>query len=201
VDAETLFLLTCHDLEQRVSRANGSDATLTQREYEALMIAPLLRKLLLDRQSLIDRVNRTPRLKIRYPILAWPLMAGSGGGSAPLTFDTSPRPILEHFLDRVILDRDEMLSRPVMVWNDKVVSARDVIAHQANAAGGVHLGAPRSEKGRMLLELDQSISFGGIPAGSLCVMAVGRAVLLGLEELRRSVQAQLIGRSGPIVND
>lgn len=195
MDAETLFLLTCDDLDQRVHRANRNDASPTEREYEALMIAPLLRKLLLDSRSLIDRVNRTPRLKIRYPIQAWPLMAGSGGTSTPPAFDASPRPILKHFLDRVTLDRDEMLSRPVMIWNDQVITARDVIAHQANAAGGVHLGSPRSEKGRMLLELDKSINFGGVPAGSLCVMAVGRAVLLGLGDLRHSAQAQLIARS------
>lgn len=192
VDPEVLFLLTCDDLEERVRRANDGDTSPSQREYEALMIAPLLRKLILDSHSLIDRVNRTHRLKIRYPIQAWPLLAGSGGTSTPPEFDDSPRPILEHFLDRVVLDRDEMLSRPVMIWNGQVVTARDVIRHLANAAGGVHLGPPRSDKGRMLLELDQSITFTGVRAGSLCVMAVGHAALLGLDELRRLVRARLV---------
>jgi hypothetical protein len=37
-------------------------------EYEALLAASLLRKLLLDEHPLVDQVNRTHRIKLRFPI-------------------------------------------------------------------------------------------------------------------------------------
>jgi uncharacterized small protein (DUF1192 family) len=56
--ADELFLLTFEDLEERV--ALGRD------EYDALISAWLLRKLLLDKQPLVHRANRSRRLKLKF---------------------------------------------------------------------------------------------------------------------------------------
>ena len=56
--ADELFLLTFEDLEERVALGRG--------EYDALMSAWLLRKLLLDEQPLVHRANRSRRLKLKF---------------------------------------------------------------------------------------------------------------------------------------
>jgi hypothetical protein len=56
--ADELFLLTFEDLEERVALGRG--------EYDALMSAWLLRKLLLDEQPLVHRANRSRRLKVKF---------------------------------------------------------------------------------------------------------------------------------------
>ena len=56
--ADELFLLTFEDLEERVTLGRG--------EYDALMSAWLLRKLLLDEQPLVHRANRSRRLKLKF---------------------------------------------------------------------------------------------------------------------------------------
>lgn len=59
MDLQTLFLETVDDLSARLQRPGT--------EYDAVMAAALLRKLLLDSPTLSDVVN-TRRLKIRYVV-------------------------------------------------------------------------------------------------------------------------------------
>jgi hypothetical protein len=54
-------LSTLSDLENKISSAD---------EYEVLLSAGLLRKLLMDDTPLMDQVNVTYRLKIRFPMNA-----------------------------------------------------------------------------------------------------------------------------------
>jgi len=58
VDVDRLFLETMNDLDRRL------DAPVD--EYDVLMIAPLLRKLLLDDSPLVHLVNRQRRVKFRF---------------------------------------------------------------------------------------------------------------------------------------
>jgi hypothetical protein len=57
MDPDALFIRTLRDLEQK---ASSSD------EYEVLLAAGLLRKLLMDALPLVDQVNATRRLKLRF---------------------------------------------------------------------------------------------------------------------------------------
>jgi len=59
MDVDTLFLETLADLRRRSNPGP---------EYEVQQLAALLRKLLLDGQPLIDAVNRTRRLRIRFRV-------------------------------------------------------------------------------------------------------------------------------------
>ena len=61
VDADWLFLYTLHDLERRTAATD---------EYEVLISPALLRKLLLDKERLMDQVNRGHRLDLRFRISA-----------------------------------------------------------------------------------------------------------------------------------
>lgn len=59
MDAGQLLVKTLIDLEKRVTAAD---------EYEVLLAAGLLRKLLMDQMPLMDKVNSAHRLKIRFRI-------------------------------------------------------------------------------------------------------------------------------------
>jgi len=58
-ERENLFLKIYEDIENRLTQEDS---------YEILQISALLRKLLLDKQPLIDQVNRTYRNKILFEI-------------------------------------------------------------------------------------------------------------------------------------
>jgi hypothetical protein len=57
IDADQLFLRTLTDLEQRTAATD---------EYEVLLAAGLPRKLLLDEYPLVDQVNRSHRIRLRF---------------------------------------------------------------------------------------------------------------------------------------
>ena len=59
MQADQLFLRTLEDLDRRTTVAD---------EYEALLAAGLLRKLLLDEAPLVHQVNRYRRERIRFRI-------------------------------------------------------------------------------------------------------------------------------------
>jgi len=59
MDVEQLFVRTLADLEHR---------TVATDEYEVLMSVGLMRKLLMEGTTLVDKVNSRYKLKIRYPM-------------------------------------------------------------------------------------------------------------------------------------
>lgn len=59
VDVDQLFIHTLRDLERRTAATD---------EYEVLLSAALLRKLLLDQERLMDQVNRRYSLDLRFRI-------------------------------------------------------------------------------------------------------------------------------------
>lgn len=68
-------------MAQRVAAAiprlrPGSPPPIPEQDYNSLMIAPLLRKLLLDEQPLVQIVNRRIRLRLFFPFDHWPLISG-----------------------------------------------------------------------------------------------------------------------------
>jgi hypothetical protein len=114
--ADELFLLTFEDLEDRVALGRG--------EYDALISAWLLRKLLLDEQPLVHRANRSRRLKLKFRmyddqppegIEGW----GPGYFLWPDPENQSGRPIVE-------LTLDQFLSRPTLVAFGHIITVRDL---------------------------------------------------------------------------
>jgi hypothetical protein len=184
MDVDELFLRTLDDLEQR---------TLTNDEYEILMSALLLRKLLLDGTPLIDRVNTIQRLKIRFPMNGespyeravhelkptyWSLEDGIDpnvnqppGLSAPIS-----------------ATRDQLLARRVMFVRGSWVTVRDLIDQLAHIEGAVHCSKPEDEREELLQEVARQVYVGGLPAGIRQVRSIGRVVLHGLAPLRRAVK-------------
>src|SRR6516225_2666286 len=114
---DELFLFTLEDLEQRVELGRG--------EYDALMAAWLLRKLVLDQHPLIHEANRSRRLKLRfrmYDNLPDEGVEGWGPGDA-----LYPRPEWGNWKPVVELSLAAFLSRPTLVAFRNVVSVRELI--------------------------------------------------------------------------
>jgi hypothetical protein len=134
--ADELFLLTFEDLEERVALGRG--------EYDALMSAWLLRKLLLDEQPLVHRANRSRRLKLKFRMCDDQPPAGIEGWGPghflwPDPENQSGRPIVE-------LTLDQFLSRPTLVAFGHIITVRDLIKFMANYEGAVHTTVPNDEE-------------------------------------------------------
>jgi hypothetical protein len=182
VHPDRLFLETLADLEKRAA----TDGT----EYEALMIAALLRKLVLDAHPLVDEVNRRYRLKVRYRIndtkppavpghlVAWNALDGLDPETAG-----SPEP--------KVVSIDGLLRQSVMISDGHVYTVRDLISHQANAAGAVHVGPGRGAAASALRQNELSREEAEWPMQAWNLRSIARVVLAGLRELRDAVRANL----------
>jgi hypothetical protein len=187
MNADQFFLESIDDLQRRI------DGHVV--EYDMLHIAALLRRLLLDQTPLVDRVNRSRRLKIVF--LVRDRNAPSSNG--PITwaaldgFDPeTSRPVGEV----IELERDGLLARVILHHEGTDFTVRDVITYLADVAGGIHFGEPSEERERVLAEIGEFLQFRDLSLVLGSLLAVSRVVLKGLQPLRETVQADL-GAAGP----
>lgn len=180
MDIDRLFVHTLRDLEERTASTD---------EYTVLMSAALLRKLLLDDSRLVDQVNRTYRLKLRYRI-------SDVSPWEKLILDDRPVFwIIEDALDPdspfayVPYDatRDQLLARQVMYFSGSRITVRDVIDQLANIEGGVHSGSPKGDRQRALQAAAQFYSRAGLPGAVSQTRLIGRIIVRGLRPLHDAV--------------
>lgn len=177
---------TLADLESRVVRPRS--------EYEVVMTAPLLRKLLLDSPTLVDLVNRERGLRIFYVV----------NGRLPIWKELGePPPVayaVEDGFDPTIglrvpipteVNRDGLLSQMVAFYRGHEITVKHLIRYVAHTAGGVHFDLPGNEQEAAAQGLAREMAVGGYPAGSRTLLAVGRVVRRGLEPLREVVERDL----------
>ena len=142
MDANELFRRTMDDLDARTTATD---------EYEALMAAGLLRKLLMDQKPLMDQVNRTIRMKVRFPIngvspyeaqvfslgpVYWSLEDG-------IDTQTNQPPGLQAPMEAT---RDQLLARRVLFIQGHDVTVRDLIDWLAHIEGAVHPENPKERQ-------------------------------------------------------
>jgi|tagenome__1003787_1003787.scaffolds.fasta_scaffold20362252_1 hypothetical protein len=155
-----------------------------------MRIAGLVRKLLLDESRLVDQVNRSRRLKIRFLIddapPMWevlpeirPTFWSIQDGLDPYTSVTAPLPR--------DVTRDEFLRKVVMLVGTREITVRDVVSHVAHVGGDVHLGEPQDESQQALKATEGVFSIGGYPPDVRSLQAIGRIVLRALLPLRAEV--------------
>ncbi|MCL8026303.1 hypothetical protein [Nocardioides bruguierae] len=190
--ADWLFLRTLDDIELHLKTP--------QDRYSLLGIAPLLRKLFVDGDRLVERVNRKSRLSLQFvtheavrPAVElggetrfWAQGAAviPGHDSSPLAFCESASAWMAHITG-------EAGGRPLRV--------RDIIKHCAHVEGGVHLGRPSSVQeaamfGLVHALLDDNLPsevLAGSPVGALSPIAT--VSLAGLSTLRDAVRERSSG--------
>lgn len=184
MDPRVLFLRTLEDLEERIQP--GRD------EYDLLMVAALLRKLLLDAEPLVVRVNRTHRLRLRFrankrfpPQNPTPMIWSVQDGFDP---DTGV-PGLANPVDVKI---DELLQLPVAYVEGHLIRVGSLIRYLSHVAGAVHAGRPENDLEEAIQRFAVTVQIGGpMSAPVRSLMAIGRVVLAGLAPLREAVATEL----------
>jgi hypothetical protein len=185
MDADELFLLTLEDLEQRVQLGRG--------EYDALMSALLLRKVLLDDHPLLHQVNRSRQLRVRFRLRDLTPPEGSQNIWSPGE-SLSPDVQAPSSAATVDLTLDQFLARPVFVAFGQEVSVRELIKFMANNEGAVHMTRPDKPKAQALwdarwahMRTGPDGMYGGLVHE---LIAVGRIALDGLNELRERIRTE-----------
>ena len=181
MDANTLFLKTLADIESRLAETDP---------YEILLISGLLRKLFLDEHPLVDQVNKTYRLKLDFEITV-PLNKPDEGDKSSLwsVQDGLDPETAVPGKQRVRLNRDQFFQTVVAMIYGPSFTVRDVIQFEANVAGAVHAGAPKTEKEKALHEVGQKIGVGGYAPTLRQLLAIARVSLRALAPLRAAASA------------
>lgn len=180
MDKSQLFIKTLEDIEKRLASHD---------EYEILMIAGLLRKLLLDSNPLINQVNQEKKIKITFTV------NDRGIPQAPLIpifwsieDGLDPETSVPHLCKPKEVNKDTLLNTPIMLSNEKIITIKDLIQHMSHVEGAIHLGIPKSNEEKILKELGQVLGIGGLPAGVRLIKAISRVVLKGLQPLRVEIE-------------
>jgi hypothetical protein len=182
METDRLFLEVMADLEARAAAPS---------EYGMLKAAGLLRQMFLDGgKSLVDIVNRERRIKLSFSVLEKEAHVQMllDDGAVFYSVEDGFDPGSGSFGTPADLTRDQFLKLRVMVVNRHTVSVHDLIDQLAHVEGGVHAGAPASEKAEALAAAARAFGIGGLPAGLRVMAAVSRVVLKSLADLRSAVE-------------
>ena len=179
MDKTRLFIKTLEDIEGRLASHD---------EYEILMIAGLLRKLLLDSNPLMNQANQEKKIKITFRIndrgipqtppipTFWSIEDG-----------LDPETSVAHLCNPKEVNKDSLLNTPIILFNGNTITIKDLIQHMAHVEGAIHPGTPKSDEEKILKELGQTFGIGGLPAGIRLLKAISRVVLKGLQTLRLEI--------------
>jgi len=158
-EIEEYFLDITNDLELRIE--SGS-------KYDLIESADLLRKLLFDKHSLIDQINRTYRYKLQFVVKYWP--------------DTEPeygkiqlQTVVPNINDETkIVNKDNFLSTKCLFIFDKSLTVKDILDHVAYVRGGVHTPKPPTkEKDKYLSDEVMRILKFGFSGSEAVDMGIG----------------------------
>lgn len=179
-ETENLFLNILRDLEERLEAEDP---------YDILGVAGLIRKLLLDDHPLADQINRKYKLKLVFEI-ASPL--GPPPGLPPPTLftvqdgidpDTAPP-----FKQRVQVTRDQLFQAVLVIVNNHQYTMREIVLFEANVMGAIHAGSPKTDKEKILHEINSTIAVGGYTSSLRQLKGIGRVVLRALIPLREQIE-------------
>lgn len=180
MDRDLLFLRTMEDLERRVMRPKRD-------EYELLAIAALLRRLLLDAEPLVDLVNRTRRLKIRFRTMYPATMTEVDLPEPPLPGANTPFPI-----GTKTVTKGEFLSRFAAFIAPYEYKVKDLILYGANIAGGVHAGLPRNDREATMMAGSETVRIFGLDPSIYELVGIGQVIVKGLAPLYQQVKNETV---------
>jgi hypothetical protein len=183
ITKDQLFLRTVEDLEARIDGAPD--------EYEILMAAGLLRKLLLDGSRLMDQVNRYRQIPVNFRIVIRdssplpgelpPVLWVLPSGLDPDATDVQTPPSIEE------VSRDRFLKRPVAVYAGESATVKDLILYHAHIAGAVHAGDPKNPKDYAIAVLER-MSWEDTTMSLEVIRSIGRIVVKALRPLVLAIE-------------
>lgn len=174
MNKDQLFIRTLEALEAKLESND---------EYEVLMIAALLRKLLMDKNPLMDQVNRDRRQRIRFLVnksfvptdnpLFW---------SVEDTLDANNLPLWP-----IEVTKDQLFSCVVLMCEGHTITVKELIQHAAYVQGAIHADMPTNRKDEVLKDWTETLGIGGLPAGLRLLRTICRVVIKGLEPLKEQI--------------
>lgn len=182
-----LFARDCEELSRLANSADG---------YQLLQTAAILRRLLVDQSALVDKVNRTFRLKIEFRArelpefpadIPPPTVSSLQDGIYPelLASEKALPPKLRSPVRS--LTRQQLLSHVVMRVHNRPYTMREIVKFVANCEGAVHHGDPREVAQEALREINRGLSLGNAPLVTLSLRGISLVVLTGLVPLWQRV--------------
>lgn len=182
--AEWLLVETVADVRRR------SEDPGARSRYELLGIAPLLRKLLIDRRPLLNTVRAArPEVPTEFRIRQWsapgddqhgeelPYVLRLGGPELVGGPEDPALPKLKHFI-----------RARVGVVRGRPLTLLEVVKYYANVEGGVHFGVPEEDAQRVLSQMAPMLL--GRSTGHIEILAhLGAIVVDALTPLCESILA------------
>jgi len=186
MQADRLFLRTVEDLDRRTTVAD---------EYEALLAAGLIRKLLLDESPHAYQVNRYRQERIRFRINGEtsleriilndnPFFWAIGDAIDPDAFRAAPG--ISAPVDAKL---EQFLARTVMFARGEHLSVGDVVKQIAHIDGAVHKRKPANTREELLEGMSHFMFFRDLPVTVHHVQLIGRIVVRALTPLRDAILA------------
>lgn len=181
MDRNGLYLRTIEDLGHRTRQG----AT----EYDCLMAAGLVRKLLLDAEPLAHAVNRNRRLKLEFEVTDDDLQLPPGLPVPDLQAryeGISPR--LGSPLPLVRLQLERFLKAVALRVHGTAVTVHEVVDQVAHIEGGVHAGSPRKDIERALATINDTFRINDVAAVTRTMRGIGYVVVDSLQALTDQVR-------------
>lgn len=179
-----LFLFTMADLRKRIEHP--------QDEYDLLMAAGLLRKLLLDEQPLVHQVNRELRVKLTFCVATNDAYEAVVFEDNPLIYVVNDGIYPPSALPSAVVKEmklDVFLARRAAFVQGHDVTVKDLIFQLAHVEGAIHAGTPKGDKEKVLAGASDSIRIGGAGMVASTMRGIGRVVLEALSPIEAALRS------------
>src|SRR5258706_7432488 len=171
--SEALFLRLMEELKKRL---NGDG-------YDYIRACGIIRHLLIDQHPLVTIINRNYKVKISFKVRK-PKIVFDGIESIRWS---SLNPIADD--DYIFCDKQTFLSRPVCQYLNHVYSVKEIVLYAAHIMGGVHSGKPKTNKEKIYLEIQNTISLNGNSIYSESSHSIMEVVIDALEPLELFIKS------------
>lgn len=180
---EKLFLHKLDELEARI---------VSNDPYVVLGASGLIRSLLLDKNRLVDQVNKHYDIEISFvlqvPENERPASDSDFTPTASGVGDTiNPECPLSPGMVHERVSRDVFLNKTVLTFEGREFSIKDVIKYEAEAMGAIHLESPIKEKHRVIHGIAHFFQYGDERGTLRQLVAIARNVVLALTPLKKCI--------------
>jgi hypothetical protein len=177
MDAAQLFLARCKQIETAMVSTN---------EIELLDLSAHLRQLLIDETSPLHRVNREPRLKLKFVVGEFRQRPDNHTRILSLEDGVDPE-IRPPGSPRKEVGLGGFLGHTIVYLQGQPRSVENVIKFGANVAGGVHQATP-SDRQKLIYDYSSQVSIGGLPGAIRQLQVIARVALRGLRPLIEAIE-------------
>ncbi|MCB1782748.1 MAG: hypothetical protein KDI13_02020 [Alphaproteobacteria bacterium] len=175
LDAEAFFISTINEIKERIERGDN---------YSIIKASGLLRLLFLDGHSLVNRVNRSHKIKLKFLVNNYLHKPPFEPMFWYFNIDPSRK------RTRVVfeLNLPRFLNVECLSYQGTYYTVRDVIKVCAHIKGGAHYGDIKSDDEKILSELDAIIRIGKDPLLVMTLKDIIGVSLAGVKLLEEAVR-------------